>query len=219
MLSQKLLISAISFMGVSFCGQACSFAPQSEISQSNVPSIQSLLIGDYIGMTSRGEVYHSIIKLNVPQFGGDIFYHHISLESLRGPVFQRKIYKFNDNGSQMRSTVLLGPSDAYIDEQTMAESLNSLPEESLLRFPDECQFLWTSTKDDYRAVVRRDRCSYESPVFGGLVSPEMEYKLSDCGLVITEGIYREDDSPVFPPSTTNNRRTNSKTNECHETRH
>ena len=217
MFSQKLLISAISFMGISFCGLACSPAPQSETSQSNEPSLQSLFIGDYIGKTSRGEVYHSIIKLNVPQFGGDIFYHHISLKSLRGPGFQRKIYKFDDSGRHMRSTVLLGPSDAFIDEQTLAESLNRLPEKSLLRFPNDCQFLWTSTKDDYRAVVRRDKCSYESPAFGGFVSPDMEYKLSDCGLVITEGIYREDGSPVFPPSMTNNRRANSKTNKCHET--
>ena len=206
-------------MGMSFCVHACSPAPQSEISQSPLPSIQSLLIGDYIGMSSNGEVYHSIVKLNVPQFGGDIFYHHISLESLRGPVFQRKIYKFDTSGSTMKSTVLLGPSEAFIEEETMAEYLNRLPEESLLRFPDACQFLWTSAKDGYKAVVRRDKCSYESPAFGGFVSPEMEYKLSGCGLVITEGIYREDDSPVFPPSTTNNRRTNSKTDECHQTRH
>ena len=214
MIAQKPLFIAVWFIGISVLGQACSPVPQNDISPSNLTNPQSLLAGDYIGKTSRGEVYHSIVKLNVPRFGGDIFYHHISLESLRGPVFQRKVYAFDESGRQMRSTVLLGPADAFVDEQTLAESLNRLPEESLLRFPDACQFQWMNAEDRYKAVVRRDRCSYESPAFGGFVSPEMEYSLDECGLVIKEGIFREDKSPIFPPSTTNNRRTNTKTDEC-----
>lgn len=214
MIAQKLLVPAVLFMGLSILGQACSPAPKNDNSPSNLTNPQSLLAGDYIGKTSRGEVYHSIVKLNVPRFGGDIFYHHISLESLRGPVFQRKVYAFDESGRQMRSTVLLGPADAFVDEQTLAESLNSLPEESLLRFPDACQFQWMGAEGSFKGVVSRYNCSYESPAFGGFVSPEMEYKLSECGLVIEEGIFREDDSPVFPPSTTNNRRTNTKIDKC-----
>ena len=214
MMAQKRLFSVVLFMGLSVLGQACSPASKNEISPSNLSKPQSLLAGDYIGKTRDGEVYHSIVKLNVPRFGGDIFYHHISLEALRGPVFQRKVYAFQDSGPQMRSTVLLGPADGFTDEQTLAESLNSLPEESLLRFPDACQFQWTGAEGRFKGVVRRDSCSYESPAFGGFVSPEMEYKLSECGLIIEEGIFREDDSPVFPPSITSNRRTNTQTDEC-----
>ena len=213
-MSQKLRILALSLLGISVLGHACSPPPQSEISPSHLSNIQSLLSGDYVGMSSRGQIYHSIVKLNVPQFGGDVFYHHISLESLRGAAFQRKVYSFDDSGRQMRSTVLLGPSDGFSDEQTLAEDLNGLAEESLLRFPEACQFLWTTTTGGYKAVVRRDRCSYASPAFDGLVSPEVEYTLGACGLVIDEGIFREDGSPVFPPSITDNRRTDSKTDAC-----
>ena len=204
-------MTALLFMGASILSQGCSPSLQSETPPAN---LQALLTGDYIGQTSRGEVYHSIVKLDVPQFGGEIFYHHISLHSLRGPVFQRKIYRFDDSGNRMRSTVLLGPADGFTDEQALAESLNELPEESLLRFPDACQFLWTSAEGNYKAEVRRERCSYESPAFGGLVSPEMTYVLSECGLVIQEGIFREDNTPVFPPSKTDNRRANAKTGDC-----
>ena len=110
MMAQKRLFSAVLFMGLSVLGQACSPASKNEISPSNLSKLQSLLAGDYIGKTRDGEVYHSIVKLNVPWFGGDIFYHHISLEALRGPIFQRKVYAFQDSGPQMRSTVLLGPA-------------------------------------------------------------------------------------------------------------
>lgn len=193
-----------------FCGQACS-APQGEISQSNLSSIQVLLEGDYIGMTGKGEVYHSIAKLHVPQFGGDIFYHHISSESLRGPAMYRKIYAFDESGKQMRSIVLRGRNEEFVDEESMTHKLNDLTERSLLRFPEGCQFQWISTAEGFVGEVFRDKCSYESPAFGGIVSPEMEYKLSDCGLVISESILRANDSPVFPPSTTNNRRISPKT--------
>ena len=198
-------------MGVLFFGQACSPPSQDETLQSNLSNIQLLLVGDYVGMTNRGEVYHSIAKLHVPQFGGDVYYHHISSESLRGPATYRKIYGFDDSGKQMRSIVLRGRGEVFISEQSMTQKLNELTEKSLLRFPEGCQFQWISTADGFVGEVFRNRCSYESPAFGGLVSPEMEYKLSDCGLVISEGIFLADDSPVFPPSKTDNRRISSKT--------
>ena len=209
-MSQNAWMAALYLMGVSLLGQGCSPAAQSD----DLSSLPSLLTGDYIGTSGSGEVYHSIVKLNIPQFGGEVYYHHISLDSLRGPVFQRKVYRFDESGNRMRSTVLLGPADGFSDEQALAERLNELPEESLLRFPDACQFRWSRTEGGYTAVVHRERCSYESPAFGGLVSPEMTYLLSECGLLIQEGIFREDNTPVFPPSNTDNRRANAKTGDC-----
>ena len=214
---RKLFLTTIMFTGLSGLGQACSPAPQSEISQSNFIGIQSLLLGDYIGMTRSGEVYHSIIKLQVTQFGGNILYHHISRESLGGAAEQRKIYAFNENGTEMRSTVLRGRGEVIVDEQTMVHKLDGLTEGDLLRFPDGCQFQWQKTDDGFVANVHRNKCSYESPAFGGVVRPDVEYRLSPCGLGISEGFFREDDSPVFPPSAIMNRRVNPKTNECHET--
>lgn len=191
---------------------ACSTQRLSEHSQSSLANIQALLPGDYIGTTSRGKVYHSIVQLQVPDFGGDIFYHHISTESLRGPATQRKIYLFDDSGQQMRSTVLLGRGEAFTDNQTMARKLNKLTKEQLLRFPDGCQFQWASAADGFVAKVRRSKCSYESPAFGEIVSPEMVYQLNRCSLAISEGIFREDGSPVFQPSISDNRRVDPEAN-------
>lgn len=193
---------------------ACSTPPPENSSQSNLASVQKLLPGDYIGTSSRGKVYHSIVQLQVPKFGGDVFYHHISTESLYGPAMQRKIYAFDDSGNQMRSTVLLGSGEMIANEQSMARILNELTEDQLLRFPDGCQFQWTKTASGFTAEVLRTRCNYESPAFGGLVSPEMEYQLNRCGLNISEGIYRQDGSPVFPPSKTNNQRTSPEIKGC-----
>jgi hypothetical protein len=159
-------------------------------------------------------VYHSIAQLNVPEFGGEVFYHHISTTSLRGPAAQRKIYRFDESGQRMRSTVLLDMGTGFGDAQSMALELSQLAEESLLRFPESCQFQWSPAADGFTAEVKRETCRYESPAFGGRVSPEMTYQLSRCGLVISEGIYREDGSPVFPPSTIDNRRVASKAGDC-----
>ncbi len=183
-------------------------------SQFDLLELQGLLLGDYVGMGSRGEVFHSIIQLQVPEFGGNVFYHHISTESLRGSAWQRKVYLFDESGKQMKSTVLLGSGDWITGTQSMASALGALTEEQLLRFPDGCQIRWSKSADVFVAEVSRDRCSYESPAFGGLVSPEMEYRLTRCGLAIDEGIYRQNGSPVFPPSSINARRINPEVEEC-----
>ena len=210
-------MTAILFTSLAVLGQACSPAPQSEISQSNYSGIQSLLTGDYIGMTSNGEIYHRIVKLQVPKFGGNILYHHISRDALGGAAEQRKIYALNERGTEMRATFLLGRGEVFVDEQTMARKLSELTEDDLLRFPDGCQLQWKKTEDGFVADVHRDRCSYESPAFGGVVRPEMKYKLNPCELEISEGFFREDDSPVFPPSAILNRRVTPQTSDCHKT--
>lgn len=193
---------------------ACSSLQPDENTQAHLSNIQALLPGDYVGMTSRGEVYHSIAQLQVPEFGGEVFYHHISTQSLRGPAVQRKVYRFDESGKRMRSTVLLGSGDVFADAQTMTGKLRTLTEEQVLRFPDGCQFQWSSAADGFVAEVRRATCSYESPAFGGLVSPEMTYQLSRCGLNIREGIYRQDGSPVFPPSIIDGQRVNPAADGC-----
>ncbi len=192
----------------------CSAPLSVKSSQSDLAGLQELLPGDYVGMGSRGEVFHSIIQLQVPEFGGNVFYHHISSESLGGPAWQRKVYLFDDIGRQMTSTVLLGSSKGLADKQSLIRTLSALTEDQLLRFPYGCQIRWSKAVDMFVAEVTRDRCSYESQAFGGLVSPEMEYRLTPCGLVINEGIYREDGSPVFPPSATDNRRVNPVADDC-----
>lgn len=208
----KILVSFFVFLSIAAC--ATFQSDKSSVSTNTLENIQAFLPGDYVGMSSRGEVYHSIIELDVPAFGGEVFYHHISTESLRGPAMQRKIYRFEDAGQTMRSTVVLGEGEAIADLQALPRQLNSLSEEQLLRFPDGCRFQWRSEVDGFVAEVKRDVCSYDSPAFGGLVSPEMQYRLSACGLAINEGIYRQDGSPVFPPSITDNKRTSASFEDC-----
>lgn len=203
-------ISPIAFLALLLVA-ACSAPPSEEASRSDMDGLRALLPGEYSGMGGKGPVYHSIAQLQVPQFGGKVFYHHISTISPRGPAVQRKIYAFDEGGNRMGSTVVLGSGAVFEDAESMAEALNALPEKQLLRFPDGCKFQWQRAGDDFVAQVSRETCSYESPAFGGLVSPEMTYTLSRCGLDIQEGIYRQDGSPVFPPSAINAKRVNAAT--------
>lgn len=193
---------------------ACTHSQPNKSSSVDLLELQAQFVGDYVGTGSMGEVYHSIIELEVPEFGGNVFYHHISTESLRGPAWQRKVYLFDKSGQQMKSTVLLGTSDGIADDQSIVATLNSMSEEELLRFPDGCQIQWSTEAEVFVADVSRDDCTYNSPAFGGLVSPEMQYQLTRCSLAISEGIYRQDGSPVFPPSSINARRINPEVEGC-----
>lgn len=179
---------------------ACSHEPLNKSTQTDLANIKALLPGDYIGKTNKGNMYHTIAQLQVPNFGGDILYHHISTESLRGPAIQQKIYVFDDTGKQMLATAVLTRGEVFIDNPSMARKLNALTEEKLLRFPDGCQFQWEQASGEFVGEVGPNKCTYNSPSFGGAVSPEMKYQLSRCGLTISEGIYRDDGSSVFPPS-------------------
>ncbi|MEM1089035.1 MAG: hypothetical protein AAGI67_01525 [Pseudomonadota bacterium] len=172
----------------------------------SLAAIQALLPGDYLGEGSRGPVYHRIVPLRVPTLGGQIFYHHISTESFGGPAAQRKFYAFEGTDLIMRSTVLLESGVTLDSNWDMALQLTQVTEEKLLRFPDGCRFQWHDDDGDFVARVDRSVCSYDSPAFGGRVSPEMTYRLTPCDLAIAEGIYREDGRPVFPPSDITNRR-------------
>lgn len=210
MLLQKIVIALLVLPFLA----ACSSLPSGGSVSTTPNSIQTFLPGDYVGQSSRGELFHSIVRLDVPAFGGEVFYHHISTESLRGPAVQQKVYRFEEGGKLMRSTVILGSGDVLPDEKTLTEKVSALTEEQLLRFPDDCRFEWRGAADGFIAEVSRDKCSYDSPAFGGLVSPEMEYQLNRCGLAVIEGIYRQDGSPVFPPLNTNNKRVNEKLEGC-----
>jgi len=196
---------ALGFL-VSLGLSACSEPGAEQSAAFDLAKLQSLLPGDYVGEGSRGKVYHTIAKLELPAFGGTVFYHHISLEGLRGPAAQRKIYRFDPDGKKMKSTVLLGTGDVFDDPQSLEAKLNTLPEETLLRFPDSCKLHWSSDAKDFIAEVSREDCSYESAAFGGTVSPEMTYRLNACSFDVKEAIYRENGEPTFPPSAFNNRR-------------
>ncbi|MEM9530134.1 MAG: hypothetical protein AAGA23_04395 [Pseudomonadota bacterium] len=186
------------------CMASCSRPAQP--STDAVVAIQALLPGDYLGEGSRGTVYHRIVPLQVPAFGGQIYYHHISMESFGGPAAQRKFYAFDRADQTMRSTVVLKSGVTLDSNWDMALKLTQLTEEDLLKFPDSCRFEWTAADGAYVGRVERQRCSYSSPAFGGKVSPAMTYRLTPCGLAIQEAIYREDGSPVFPPADVENRR-------------
>jgi len=185
---------------------ACGNAGPQQPKEPDVSGVQRLLPGEYVGRMSRGDVYHKVAKLNVPAFGGTIFYHHISLDSAGGPALQRKFYRFDEGGARMKSTVLLGTGDVFTDTQSLEETLANMPEDKLLRFPDACKISWSVKDGAFVGQVFREDCQYDSPAFGGPVSPEMTYRVTQCAFAINEAIYRENGEPVFPPSSAVNAR-------------
>ncbi|MEM7569813.1 MAG: hypothetical protein AAF337_08455 [Pseudomonadota bacterium] len=180
----------------------------------DLAGIKDLLPGDYAGMMSRGKVYHTIARLQVPDFGGEVFYHHISMEAVRGPALQRKFYVFNEAGDRMRSTVLLDVGMPFPDDQAMATAIAGAAKDRLLTFPESCDIQWSKSESGFTARVFQDKCTYDSVAFKGPVSPEMTYQLSPCALKIDEGIYRPDGSPVFPPSSADNKRVGDGASAC-----
>ncbi|MEM9878530.1 MAG: hypothetical protein AAF862_04535, partial [Pseudomonadota bacterium] len=146
----------LSFLLLTFAALAllaCSETAPDKPAQPNLLDIQRLLPGEYVGQMSRGDVYHKVAKLEVPAFGGTVFYHHISLVSAGGPALQRKVYHFDDSGARMKSTVLLGTGDVFTDSDAMAETLENMPEDKLLRFPDACQITWSVEADAFVGQV------------------------------------------------------------------
>lgn len=192
--------SAVALLLTLVAGGCGSTATTQVESEADLQEVQKLLPGRYLGQGRSGPVFHSITRVNVPELGGDVFYHHVSTASFGGPSVQRKYYRFESGGRSMRSTVLIQPGVAMGAPGELKQSLGSLPEEALLKFPPGCVFEWDRTDDGYVARLPDGECGYDSPAFGGPVMPQMTYQLGRCGLKISEAIFREDGSPVFPPS-------------------
>lgn len=184
----------------------CSQTTKGGADADDLLSVQRLLPGDYLGQGPRGDVYHRLVKLEIPALGGPVFYHHVSREGFGGPAFQRKYYVFDAAGKTMRSTVVLGADTMPQDLGELAKTIASFSESQVLRFAEDCRFVWTDTGGGFAAELTQDRCAYESPAFGGWVNPRMTYQLDPCVFAISEAMYRRDGSPVFPPGSTQNRR-------------
>lgn len=201
---QRRLTLAISVCVIAVCG--CTQTDRIDPVSTALAPIHELLPGDYLGQGPRGDVYHRIVKLEISEFDGEVFYHHVSRQNFGGEAFQKKYYVFDSAGRTMHSTVILGTESMPDGLVALAAMISGLAEDQLLRFPDDCRFVWSEAGGAFTAELTQDRCSYDSPAFGAWVTPQMTYQLDSCGLEISEAMYRRDGSPVFPPGKADNRR-------------
>ncbi len=191
---------------VIFVGAATIVGCAKTPSASREASLANLLQGDFVGEVGERKMYHRIRMLTVPSLGGEVIYHHISTEAVGGAAAQRKVYRLSADNSSMSSVVPLTNGMAFENDAAMVKNLENLPDEVLLRFPEQCAFRWKSIDGVFIGEVSRDICSYSSPAFDGTVNPEMRYEVTECSLKIYEGIFRPNGEPVFPPLEVSNAR-------------
>ena len=190
---------------------ACSVGPGANNPQTPMP--YELLPGRYHGVTDRGEMFHTIIPIDFPQYGDQVLYHHISTERFDGPAAQRKVYVFGDGGLVMRSIIPLTTGMEFTDAASAASDVGNLQEQQRLEFPPGCEFVWSREDAQWIGRVARESCRYSSPAFAGEVNPAMIYTLGRCTLTIEEAIYR-DGKPVFPPLDVENVRAANEAADC-----
>lgn len=168
--------------------------------QTELPSLMQLLPGHYEASYEGHAVYHKIVVIEAPNLGKQVLYHQISREGFDGTPVQQKIYTLNSSGDGMGALVVTGDNAKYQNLETKPQLSADLEPQEFLQFPSECDFAWTPEPDGYLGRVEPAQCQYESPAFGGLISPSMTYRLTVTDLAITETLSRANGEPVFPTS-------------------
>jgi hypothetical protein len=175
--------------------------------EAELREILALLPGRYEGPAPGGRIFHKIVPIVAPQFGGDtVFYHQISRDGFdSGAPFQQKIYVFDRAGgrafNRMRSYVFF-PKQGYANLERDPAALKALQPAMLMNFPVECAIRWErgAAPGQYRARVRREQCSYDSVAFKQRISPELTYELARDAFAIEDVLYGESGQPLFPTS-------------------
>ncbi|MCU0759468.1 MAG: CpcT/CpeT family chromophore lyase [Steroidobacteraceae bacterium] len=197
-----MLVLACAVAGCAAGRGAADAAPPLE---TELREILALLPGRYEGPAPGGRLYHKIVPIVAPQFGGDtVFYHQISRDGFDSTVpFQQKVYVFDrarDRAfNRMRSYVFF-PKQGYANLEQDPAALNALQPGMLMNFPIECAIRWErgAAPGQYRARVRREQCSYDSAAFRQRISPELTYELARDAFAIEDILYGEDGRPLFP---------------------
>ena len=65
-----------------------------------------------------------------------------------------------------------------------------------MAFPDSCAFRWRGDGAGFTGVVARETCQYDSPGFGQLVQPEMQYRVTDQTFEWAETLSGADGTPL-----------------------
>ena len=175
--------------------------------EAELQEILALLPGRYAGPDADGRLYHKIVPIVAPQFGGDtVFYHQISRDGFDSATpSQQKIYVFDRApgraGNVMRSYVFLPKQGPANVEQDVA-ALRSLQPGMLMSFPPECAIRWSrgEAPGSYVARVRPEQCSFQGVAFKQRISPEMTYVVDRDSFSIEDVLYGENGQPLFPRS-------------------
>lgn len=173
-------------------------ACQPGVRQSNQLGLVELLPGYYIGESDGDKVFHKIVPITAPRLGEVVFYHQISREGFDGAPMQQKIYIVAPGGKRMKALVVSTDSEKYRNLEKQLMAAFRLRADSFLQFPDVCSFVWTRQGDSYIGRVDPSVCEYESPAFGGPISPDMTYKVNDSEFVLIETLFRADGQALFP---------------------
>lgn len=172
-----------------------------------LPGVYAGQAPDPANPTKQIAVFHKIVRVDAPQFGGDaVFYHQISRDDADSTApAQRKIYVFDRNPKRaynaMRAFVFAhGQGSANLERD--AAALQALDPAKLLNFPLACAIRWSrdEARKAFVAQVRREACSYESPAFKQRISPQLTYVLTKNGFAFEDVLYGADGNPLSPPS-------------------
>lgn len=169
--------------------------------------IVAALPGRYSGPANGGAIYHKIVRIDAPQFGGDtVFYHQISRDGFDSPApFQQKVYVFDRSPARtanvMRSWVFF-PKQGYANFERDPAALKSVQPAMLMNFPVECAIRWSrgEAPGQFYARVRRGQCSFDGVAFKQRITPEMTYVLERDAFSIEDILYGENGQPLFPSS-------------------
>ena len=173
--------------------------------EAELREIVAALPGRYAGPASGGTIYHKIVRIDAPQFGGDtVFYHQISRDGFDSAApFQQKVYVFDRSparsGNVMRSYVFF-PKQGYANFEQDAAALKSVQPGMLMNFPLECALRWSrgEAPGQFYARVRRGQCSFDGVAFKQRITPEMTYVLERDAFSIEDILYGENGQPLFP---------------------
>lgn len=173
--------------------------------EAELREILALLPGRYTGPGTGGPMFHKIVPIVAPQFGGDtVFYHQISRDGFDSTApSQQKIYVFDRAPDRsvnlMRSYVFL-PKQGYANLEQDAAALRSVQPSMLMNFPIECAIRWSrgEAAGQFVARVRPEHCSFQGVAFKQRISPEMTYVIDRDSFSIEDVLYGENGQPLFP---------------------
>jgi hypothetical protein len=165
-------------------------------------ALLELLPGEYAGtadMRNGGpeRVVHKIAAIDLPQFGRHVLYYQLGQDS--ETALQQKVFVF-DRGAAGQSVRMrayyAAPGKMPANFAQRPADWASLDPAELMAFPESCAFRWRADGAGFTGVVTRETCQYDSPGFGQLVQPEMQYRVTDQTFEWTETLFGADGTPL-----------------------
>ena len=140
-------------------------------------------------------IYHKIVPIELPQFGEFALYYQLSTGSPDGPALQQKLFVFDtapDRRVNRMEAYVFPPDQVAPNLERRSGDWPALRPADLIAFSEACAFRWAQSPAGLTGSVRRAECAFESERFGGLVRPEMSYRVTAGALYWSEALYAED---------------------------